>query len=199
MVGLGQCAFVVNAGTDKPGAVVIGQVPTPAFEKKLAEAKKQPDFFVLKPGTTVKLVLEALQDAQEREKVRTSLTAKLKERGCEVGPNGTIDLVATAEAGEERDVSYHGFGISPFKSYKVRDYISKLTFNYQGKVCWQTAGSSVPGFIQLKEGETIEQVLRRSERPNYSVFQNVELPKMLMKPTGTDGLGTSQVTVAGVQ
>jgi hypothetical protein len=154
---------------------------------------------VFKPGTTVKLVLEALQDAQERERVRTALTTKLKDRGCEVGPNGTIDLVATAEAGEERDVSYSGFGFSPFKTYKVRDYVSKLTFNYQGKVCWQTSGSSVPGFIQLKEGETIEQVLRRSERPSYAVFQNVELPKMLMKPTGADGLGTSQVTVAGVQ
>jgi hypothetical protein len=144
-------------------------------------------------------VLESLQDAQEREKVRTSLTAKLKERGCEVGPNGTIDLVATAEAGEEREISYHGFGISPWKTHKVREYISKLTFNYQGKLTWQTQGSSVPGFIQLKEGETIDQVLRRSERPNYSVFQNVELPKMLMKPTGADGLGSSQVTVAGVQ
>ena len=199
IVGLGQCAFVVNAGHEKPGALVIGPVPTPAFERTLAAAKKQPDFFVLKPGTTVKLVLEALQDAQEREKVRAALTAKLKERGCEVGPNGTIDLVATAEPGEERDISYHGFGISPFKTYKVRDYISKLTFNYQGKVCWQTQGSSVPGFIQLKEGETIEQVLRRSERPNYTMFQNVELPKMLMKPTMGDGLGTSQVTVAGIQ
>lgn len=199
MVGLNQCAFVVNAGTDKPGALVVGPVPTPAFEKTLAAAKKQPDFFVLKPGTTVKLVLESLQDAQEREKVRTALTTKLKERGCEVGPSGMIDLVATAEAGEEEEVSYHGFGLSPFKRYKVRAYISKLTFNYQGKVCWQTSGSSVPGFIQLKDGESIEQVLRRSERPNYSVFQNVELPKMLMKPSGGEGLGTSQVTVSGVQ
>lgn len=201
IVGLGQCAFVVNAGTDKPGALVVGPVPTPAFEKTLAAAKKQPDFFVLKPGTTVKLVLESLQDAQEREKVRAALTAKLKERGCEVGPNGTIDLVATGEPGEETEVRYHGFGLgfSPFKTHKVREYISKLSFIYQGKLTWQTQGSSVPGFIQLKEGETIDQVLRRSERPNYAVFQNVELPKMLMKPTGADGLGSSQVTVSGVQ
>src|SRR5204863_4058469 len=80
-VAPGQCAFVVSAGTDKPGALVVGPVPTPTFEKALAAAKKQADFLVLKPGTTVKLVLEALQDAQEREKVRAALTAKLKERG----------------------------------------------------------------------------------------------------------------------
>jgi hypothetical protein len=198
-VAPGQCAFVVSAGTDKPGALVVGPVPTAAFEKSLAAAKKQPDFLVLKPGTTVKLVLESLQDAQEREKVRAALTAKLKERGCTVGPNGTIELVGTAEAGQERDISYHGFGISPWKTHKVREYISKLTFNYQGKLTWQTQGSSVPGFIQLKEGETIDQVLRRSERPNYTFFEHAELPKVLMKPTGAEGLGTSQVTVSGVQ
>ena len=198
-VAPGQCGFIVSAGTDKPGALVLGPVPTPAFEKALAAAQKQPDFFVLKPGTTVKLSLESLQDAQERERVREALTQKLKERDCKVGPQGTIELVATAEAGEESEVSYHGFGLSPFQKYKVRAYISKLAFVYQGKVTWQVQGTSVPGFIQLKQGETVEQVLRRSERPNYQFFQHAELPTILMKPTNADGLGSSQVSVTGVQ
>jgi hypothetical protein len=197
-VGPSQCAFVVSQGHNAPGALVVGPVPTKAFETALAAAQKQPDFFVLKQGTTVKLSLQSLQDAQEREKVREDLTAKLQERGCKVGDNGTIELVATAEAGEERDISYHGFGIG-FKTYKVREYISKLAFQYQGKVAWQTQGSSVPGFISLKQGETVEQVLRRSERPNYSFFSNVELPKVLIKPTDANGLGQSKVGVTGVE
>ena len=114
------------------------------------------------------------------------------------GEDGVAET-ADPEAGEERDVSYHGFGISPWKSYKVREYFSKLAFSYRGQVCWQTQGNNVPGFIQLKEGETIEQVLRRSERPSYAFYQHVELPKMLLKPSGQGGLGSSEVTVAGVQ
>jgi hypothetical protein len=200
VIAPGQCLFSTSAGTDKPGALVMGNVPNATFEKALADAKKQPDFLILKPGVTVKLNVDALPDPQEREKVRQALTQKLKDRGCSAGPNGTIELVATAQAGEERDVSYHGFGVSPWKTHKVREYISKLVFSYQGKVAWQSQGSSVPGFIQLKEGETIDQVLRRSERPNYTFYEHVELPKVLMKPNpmGT-GLGSSQVSTAGVQ
>jgi hypothetical protein len=193
------CAFVISEGHERPGALVLAPVPPPTLEKSLAEAMKQPDFLVLKPGVTVRLNLDALPDRAEREKVREALTAKLEERGFNVGPQGTIDLVATAEAGEERDVSYHGFGISPWKTYKVREYTSRLAFVYKGKTTWQLQGSSVPGFVQLKEGETIEQVLRRSERPNYTFYQNVGLPQMLIKPMEGGGLGTSQVTIAGVQ
>lgn len=192
-------AFVVNQGQDKPGALVLTKIPAPTFEQTLAKAMQDPDFFVLKPGTTVRLDLDGLPDPAEREKVRDTLTKKLTDRGFKTGASGTITLTASAEAGEERDVSYHGFGSLGFRSYKVREYHTKLAFVYQGKTVWQTQGSSVPGFIQLKEGETMEQVLRRSEKPNYAVYEHVELPKMLMKPTSGDGLGSSQVSVAGVQ
>jgi WD40 repeat protein len=194
-----QAIFVVSDGQERPGAMVIANIPAPGFTKALEKAMQLPDFFVLKEGVTVKVNVDALPDAAEREKVREALGKKLKERGFQVGPQGTIELVAATEAGKEQEISYHGFGISPWKSYKVRDYISRLTFVYQGQNTWQTQGSSVPGFISLKEGETIDQVLRRSERPNYSFFENVELPKVLMKPMGADGLGASQVSIAGVQ
>jgi len=194
-----QVAFLVNPGRDRPGALVVAPVPAASFHQALEKAIQAPDFFVLKEGVTVRLNVDALPDAAEREKAREALTKKLKDRGFKVGPEGTIELVASTEAGKEQDISYQGFGISPWKTYKVREYFTRLAFLYQGKNTWQTQGSSVPGFISLKEGETVEQVLRRSERPNYNFFQQVELPRVLMKPMGPDGLGVSQVSVAGVQ
>jgi hypothetical protein len=54
--------------------------------------------------------------------------------------------------------------------------------------------------ISLKQGETVEQFLRARERPNYEFFSTVELPKMVQKPTpGTNSIGVSQVSVAGVR
>jgi hypothetical protein len=195
----GMAAFVVSAGEKNPGALVLTRIPAPTFEQTLARAMKAPDFFVLKPGVTVKLNFTALPDAQERTKAETAITKKLGELEMKVGSSGSIELVATAEPGEEREVSYHGFGLNPWKEYKVREYITRLKFVYKGQVAWQTQASSVPGFISLKEDETIEQVLRRSERPSYGMFETVQLPKMLMKPMGPDGLGSSKVGVAGIQ
>lgn len=65
---------------------------------------------------------------------------------------------------------------------------------------WEIMATSVPGFIQLKEGESVQDVLRRSERPNCIGFAHVELPERVQKPLGKGGtLGTSQVSMAGIR
>jgi len=54
--------------------------------------------------------------------------------------------------------------------------------------------------ISLSRGETVEQYLRARERPNYSFFASVQLPKMVQKPSqGGSTIGTSEVTPAGIR
>lgn len=194
----GVCWFAV-AGQGA-GALVPTSLPHPAAKDKIQQAMASPDFFVLKPGVTVKVSTSALQDPGEREKAGAALAQKLEANGFVVGPNAAIELVATAEMGKRREISYRMFGSFGSKTYSVQEYISRVKFVYQGQTAWEVSVTSVPGFIHLKEGETIEQVLRRSERPNYDWFAKVELPKTLQKPTpGATTLGASQVTTAGVQ
>jgi hypothetical protein len=82
----------------------------------------------------------------------------------------------------------------------VKEHTSKVQFNYQGKSAWQSAAGSIPFFVRLKEAETMEQYLKEHEKPNYEWFEKVELPKLLIKPTGgAPGLGTSRVTTAGLR
>ena len=193
------CWFVVSEH-NAAGALVPTALPHPAAQEKIQKAMESPDFFVLKPGTTVVLNVNGLQDPGEREKVAAALTQKLQANGCQVGPNGAIELVATTEMGKQREVAYHTFGMIGSRVYNVQEYTSRLKFVYQGQTAWEVACGNVPGFISLKQGETVEQVLRRSERPNYAWFATVELPKTIQKPTpGAAALGASRVTVAGVQ
>lgn len=197
----GTCAFVVTDPSG-PGALLLANVPSPTFDQAMAKAMQAPDFFVLKEGTVVKLNVDGLPDPAEKEKALAALTKKLEEQGFQVGPQGTIELVATAEEGQAQDMTYRSFGFGRhFGSYtgKVRNFITRVKFVYQGKALWETQGGSVPGSVSMKEGETIEQVLRRSEKPNYSFFQSVALPKVLLKPMGEHGLGTSRVTTSGIQ
>jgi hypothetical protein len=193
------CWFVVSAH-NAAGALVPTALPHPAAQDRIQKAMQSPDFFVLKPGTTVILNVSGLQDPGEREKAAAALTQKLQANGCQVGPNGTIELVATTEMGQRREVAYHTFGMIGSRVYNVQEYISRLRFVYQGQTAWEVACGNVPGFISLKQGETVEEVLRRSERPNYAWFATVELPKTIQKPTpGASTLGNSKVTVVGVQ
>ena len=195
-----DCWFVVHDGADSPGALVSARLPQPGVEEKLEQAMTEPDFFVLKPGTMVKLNVEDVAGDEEREKVKTSLTTKLQERGFKVGVQGRIELIASTQEGEKREITYRMFGMGfGYKTCKVREYFSRLKFVYQDETAWEAKSSNVPGFIHLKKDEKLEKVLKRHEKPPYAYFEQVELPKLLMKPTDTGTLGQSRLTVAGLQ
>ena len=82
------------------------------------------------------------------------------------------------------------------QTYKFQEYTCHLRFVYHGKDAWAGRCSNEPPFIHLKPGETVEQVLRQHEKPSYSYFQTVELPKLLTKPTGIPTVGSSEVRAA---
>ncbi|TVS15547.1 MAG: hypothetical protein EA424_15765 [Planctomycetaceae bacterium] len=196
----GICWFVVSQGQKSSGALVPQRIPQPEVQAAIEQALQEPDFFVLKPGTAVRVILDALPDAGAREKVRAALSEKLEANGFHAADDGTIDLIANVETGDEREVTYRtigrGFGV---RTYKFRPHISQLRFVYEGETAWQVQASNVPGFVRLAAGETMEQFLKRQEKPNYHYFERVALPKILIKPTGSPTLGSSKVTVAGLQ
>lgn len=192
------CLFAVNAHNQQ-GAVIPAVIPQSGVREALKKALANPEFFVLQPGTTVRLNLNALSDPGEREKASTALTQKLTANGFTVGPNGTIELAALTESTKQIEVAYHGFGMFGHRVYKMQEYVSRLRFVYQGKTAWEGQANNVPGSISLKEGETVEQVLRQNEKPNYRYFQTAELPRLLTNPSGSATLGTSKVTAMGLQ
>jgi WD40 repeat protein len=198
----GMAWFVAGEGDRAPGGLVGVKLPQETVLDRLAKALAEPDFFVLKPGTTVAIDVSGLRDAGKREAVAAALKSKVEANGAQVGDDGTITLKATTEQGKERDVSYHTFGAPPFrdKTYKVREHTSKVQFVYQGKTAWQAAVNNIPHFVRLDQDETMEQYLKKHEKSNYDWFSKVELPKLLTKPTsGAPGLGMSRVTPAGLR
>jgi SLA1 homology domain 1, SHD1 len=194
------CYFVVSEGEAKPGALVPARLPQPGVQQALDKAKKDPNFFVLKPGVTVKIDVSGLADEDQREKVRKALAAKLEANGCQVSSNGTITLAASTELGKEREVTYRtigrGFGV---KTYKVKEHFTRVKFVYQGQTAWEARGGSVPHLAHLKQGQKMEDYLKEYEKPNYKYFETVELPKLLTRPTGRPALGTSTISTAGLR
>ncbi|MFL5328286.1 MAG: SHD1 domain-containing protein [Gemmataceae bacterium] len=188
----------VAEGNRGPGALAVLKLPHPAAKAALEKAMSDLDFVILKGGFTVALDVAGI-DIDQQEKVRANLTQKLQANGCKVGA-GNITLVASTEAGKERDVTYHTFGrIHGDKTYKVQEHFAKLKFVWQDKDAWQSSSLNIPFFVHLKEGETMEGYLKEHEKPNYKFFETVELPKVLTKPTGMPALGQSRVTPAGIK
>ena len=197
----GWTFFAVTDGEQKPGALVAVQIPQPAARNLLKSALTQPDLFVLRAGVTVRLNLSGIPDPAQREVVRQALAGRLEKIGCQAGDNGSIELFASMEGPKDRDVRYMFGG----GDYKIKEYMGRLKFIYQGQTAWETASSNVPGVISLNKGENVAQKLREFEKPNYAFFERVELPKFLQKPAQGQGpvsaltLGQSRVTTSGLQ
>lgn len=197
--GGGLWTVVHDLGQRGGGALLPLRLPHAAAREALQKALADPNLFVLKPGTTVKLDVAGIGDAEKRDEVETALKRKLEEAGFKVG-SGSITLVASTEVGKTRDVTYHTFGRAfGNQTYKVQEHIARLKFEYDGKPAWEASAINIPYFVQLKEGQTMEQYLKDNEKPNYNYFKSVELPKLLTKPNPSGAtLGSSRITTAGV-
>jgi len=197
---LGAVCWFSVPGHNGPGALVGTALPQAAIHEQIQKALEGPDLFILKPGTTVKLNVAGIADAAEREKVAAVLTRKLEANGCQVGPNGSIEMAASTVAGKRGDLTYiisgRGSQTAPFQ-----ECLSQLKLVWQGKTLWEAGRSNHPGnTLLLNANESLEQHLRANQAPNYEFFSTVELPKMIQKPTEGDGtLGASEVSTAGLR
>jgi hypothetical protein len=184
----------------KAAALVPVKLPHSAATDLLKKALTDPTLFVLKAGTKVKLDLSGIPDASQRDAVTKGLTKQLGEIQCTVDPNGTVTLAAALEGPKQREISFIASG-----DYKMQEYIARVRFLYEGKPIWERANSNVPFMVHLSRGENIESHLRKLEKPDYTFFERVELPKFLQKPaagssqSGSLTLGTSKLTTAGLR
>ena len=194
----GVCWFEV---IDRDNLASVSSVlPQPNTVERIQKAVDSPDFFILKPGSAVKLNVTALQDPGEREKAAAALTKKLQANGFQVSPAANVELVASTEPGKKAKVAYRSMrGPSVARAYTLQEYVSRLKIVYQGETAWDALTTSVPGVFRLSAGETMEEHLKKTEHPNYEWFSKVELPKLVQKPSaGAPTLGTTQITAAGL-
>lgn len=198
----GLCWFEVAANQNQGGALVPAKLPQNGVKETLARALRDPNFFILKPGSSVFIEVSNLPDPSRRDEVIKGLTDSLAKNDIRVEQGSPLVVQASMEQGKEEEIAYRtigrGFGRERFK---VRPWVGRVKFVYQGKVAWETSASTVPMFeiAHLKKDESLQDHVRKFEQPNYAFFGRLELPKLLTRPTGQPTLGTSQVTLAGVR
>ncbi|WP_373652647.1 SHD1 domain-containing protein [Schlesneria sp. DSM 10557] len=192
--------FAVTEGEKKAGALVPLQIPHPAAKTLLKKALTDPDLFVLREGTTVKIDVSGIPDATQRDRVVKGLTRQLEAIGCKAGANGSINLLASVEGPKDTEINFIAVG-----TYKFKEYVSQVKFTYRDQPVWHSAQTNAPGIVQLQKGENMDSHLRAREKPSYEFFENVQLPKFLQKPSAGQGpghsltLGQSKVSTTGIR
>jgi hypothetical protein len=196
-----QVVFSVEAGNEA-GALVPVTLPHQAAVKTLEQALKDPNFFVVSPGTSVRIDVSRVLDGGEQQKVREALAKRLADAGLKVADNAAITLVATVENKGTEQKSFREFGnFFGGKEVTVTKYLSSVAFQVNGQTAWESSVMSSPDFVSIKENETMEQAIQRANKPNYAYFQSIGIPTYVMKPLPNNQatLGVSQITSSGIR
>jgi hypothetical protein len=190
---------------DRTGALLPMKIPHVGAINMLQKASSDPNLFVLKEGTRVRLDVSGLPNLEEQNRAIQGLVKRVAASGSVAEPDGKIVLVAAVEGPTQETLSLRNSG-----DYTVQKYVTSLKYVYEGQVLWQTSTSNVPGgpviFFNLEDGENIGDWLKKREKPDFELFQRAELPRFLQRPNGQGRgpsqsmtLGTSQVSSAGLR
>lgn len=192
--------FLAHQGNRETGVLFGAELPHPGVQDALEQAMADPNFFAVKPGSRIKLNLDGLPDAKERESIRETLIKQLESKELVVDPAGPVELIARIDPPASKTVTYHGFG--GMQSVSFQEISSHLELQLDGKSLWKRTGTNQPFMVTYNQGQSLQDALKQHEKPNYDVFKQASLPRVLVRPDenrDTRTLGSSQVTTKGIR
>lgn len=184
------------------GAIMAGQLPHPEALKALEDAKSRGDLFLLKPGDTVNLDVSEIPESHQ-ERVRKGITEQLAKHRIQIGQGAPVTVKASIQ-GTATTQSYTVFGRGRM-DLNVNRQVSRVQIISDGKTAWSQQQDNIPGMIQAKGNESMQDVVTRmTANPNLQFFDRVRLPQVVQKPVGDKAsawqtLGQTRISARGLK
>jgi hypothetical protein len=150
---------------------------------------------LVRPGSEVAVSIETTVDGVDRNQIQKSLGEAISRAGWKVNSRAPITLVAKIGRGEPQQLHYRSMGQplgSGGSTATLNPFTAELEIRRGGDVLWQRASSNhVPSLLRLEEGETVQDAVKRYEKPNPEFFGMLNLPPRIPKPEIAQQVGMS--------
>ncbi|MEL6104645.1 MAG: SHD1 domain-containing protein [Planctomycetota bacterium] len=197
-------------GRESTSTLVSVKIPHAAVETAIGKVSPN-ELFDLQEGATysIDMRLNGMPGNQVQE-VRSGLQARLAANGWKESSNTTTRVVVKLEQGEPKTEEYARsmfrfsgpFGPTSGPSTKVtfRPWIHTISITKNGAAVFalKRVRGAASG-ITLKDGESIQQAVLRTVKPDPSFFTKSIIPAKIIKPKYRKGFGTSSITSKGLQ
>jgi len=170
--------------------------------RKMAASLDPAAILALGPGSAVSLDVRVQGTPAEQEAVRADLKARLAAAGLVARDGAPLVLQASTETGGTEEISYRTFGSLNRDGEKVSvtQQISRLRIYEGQRLLWESSATTgAPGFLQTKEGQSIQEALAPYQKPNLAFFTGAVLPRHLARAGEGGVYGQSEVTPQGVR
>ena len=185
------------------GGLKLASSTLPHDEARKTLAALKPEDYSVRPGLQVSLDPQtATGDAEVQKKLIADLTQRLTANGLTVAENQPLRLVTQVTTRPGKEIQYNRVGTFEKAKASTTEYDARIAFELNGQPVWEakTTGTNADFFVQMKQGETPQDVLTRSiPQLGVNFFTSVPLPKYAPKPGAGPGFGRSELTVQGAK
>lgn len=152
--------------------------------------------YILKPGAEVALVVK--EDGPERDAIIRGVTENLRKVGITVVPSADMAFICETEVGQAKPVPYRLFGGGQ-QTVNVTEKTHRIKLMEGQNLRWEAASHhAAPFFINLNDGETIEQHVANAMNTSKGYFLGIPVPATVVRyPDNQTSLGASDLKPTG--
>ncbi len=159
------------------------------------------ELYILRPGIHVRIEASA-----KNPQVIAGIQRAIAAAGWPEDASSAIVIKASAQRGktETRTFSqsrFAGFGGtrdgSTEQTVSATPWMQSVTVSDHEQTLWSTGSGGMPGFLAIREDESLEAEIRKCEVESYSLFNTFEFPGKVMASKWSNGFGTTSLTPDG--
>lgn len=186
--------MLVSATTHDQCTVTCVEIPHKSAQESVDRLMRAGDAAMLvRPGSAVAVAVETTEQV-DRAAIQASLAQAAEKAGWKVAQRAPITLVAKIGRGKTRELQYHslGGGGRTTSTATITPFTAELEIRSGSDVLWSRSSMNhVPMLLRLQEGETVQDAVKRYERPNPEFFAMLDLPPRIPKPEIAAKVGMS--------
>lgn len=188
---------LLTVTTSQQASLVSLAMPHPAAKQALAQLLNGGDEAMLvRPGVKVAIAVEGAA-GEDAAAIEAALTQSAEAAGWKVAKRAKITLVARLGRGEQQQLSYRMMGSGRSQDAKTATLVpftADLEIRAGDTVLWQRSSTNhVPSLLRLEEGETVQDAVKRYEKPDPAFFGRLNLPPRIPRPEVADQIGMSSL------
>ena len=195
---------LVYAATFNEGGregLAVGAVLLPSGKASAAmSAAKREDLLLIKRGAKFRVDVTAIDHASE---IRQALLKEIQANGWVYDANALNAIKAEYKRGEPREIRYELQSIvgggRQVQSATITPYVASVKVMVGDDEAWSNISSSgPPPVVSMREGDSLQSEIDRSNQPTWSFYQTVDIPTEIVDPKKRGGLGSTAVSNRGL-
>ena len=175
-------------------------LPIPDKKAQTAYGKldQQKSSMITAPGTEVRIEIESTEPV-DKDALTEALTTSIERAGWIVKPTSKLAVVAKIGRGKPYTLQYSSSPIGgtgkdkQLENVNINPFTAVLEIRSGKNVLWtRNTENFAPPMIFLRGDETVQEAVKKYERPQPEFFSSLQIPPRIPKPEIARGLGSSR-------